>query len=64
MGKTFDTIEVRFQNATLTARVSIIIPKIEKDLPVRPINASPGGDATSVMAGSDYKGTHRDYCPY
>ena len=60
MGKIFDTIEVRFQNVTLTARVSIIIPKIEKDLAVRSINASPGRDATSVMASSDYKGTHRD----
>ena len=50
MGNIVDTIEDRIQNAILTAKKSIITPKIE--LAIKLINASSGRDTTSVMASS------------
>ena len=55
MGNISDTVEDRIQNAIFTAIDNIITPKIE--LALRSINASPGQDATSVMASSE-RGEH------
>ena len=51
MSNIVDTVEVRIQNAILTAIENIAAPKIE--LAIRSINASSGRDATSVSANSD-----------
>ena len=55
MGNIVDTVEDRIQNAFLTARDSIITPKIESA--IKSINASSGRDATTVMANSE-RGEH------
>ena len=51
MGIIVDTVEVRIQNATLTAIDDIITPRIEKA--VRSINVHSKQDATSVTANSN-----------
>ena len=55
MSNIVDRIEVRIQNARLTAIDNIVDPKIE--LPIRSINASRGRDVTSVNANSE-RGEH------
>ena len=52
MGNIVDTVEDRSQNAILTAFEIIFTPRIE--LAVRSLNASSGGDATSVTAISQH----------
>ena len=51
MSNIVDTVEDRIQNAILTANDNIVAPKIE--LAIRSINASSGGDATSVSVNSE-----------
>ena len=51
MSNIVDTIEDRIQNGILTAIENIVAPKIE--LAARSINASSGGDATSVSVNSE-----------
>ena len=51
MSNIVDTVEIRIQNAILTAIEKIVAPKIE--LAIRSINASSGRDATSVSANSE-----------
>ena len=55
MGNIVNIVEERIQNAILATIDSIITTKIE--LAIRPINASSGRDATSVMAYSE-RGEH------
>ena len=50
-GNIFNSVKDRLQNAILTAMDSYITPKIE--LAIRPKHASPGRDATSVMATTE-----------
>ena len=54
MSNIVDTVEVRIQNAILTAIDNIVAPKIE--LAIRSINASSGRDVTSVTANSERGG--------
>ena len=51
MNNIVDTVEDRIQNAILAAIDNIVTPKIE--LAIRSINASSGGDVTSVCANSE-----------
>ena len=51
MSNIVDTVEVRIQNAILTAIKNIVARKIE--LAIRSISASSGRDATSVSANSE-----------
>ena len=51
MSNIVDTVEDRIQNAILTAIDNIVSSKIE--LVIRSINASSGGDATSVSTNSE-----------
>ena len=55
MSNIVDTVEVRIQNAILTAIDNIVAPKIE--LANRSINASSGRDATNLTANSE-RGEH------
>ena len=51
MGNFVDTVQDRIQNRILTAKDSIVTPKIV--LVFSSINASSGRDATSVVASSE-----------
>ena len=51
MRNTVDTVEIRIQNAILTAIDNIVAPKIE--LAFNSINASSGRDVTNVTANSE-----------
>ena len=51
MSNIVDTVEIRIQNAIVTAIDDIVAPKIE--LAIRSINASFGRDAASVSANSE-----------
>ena len=51
MSNIIDTVEVRIQNAILTAIDNIVAPKSE--LAIKSINASSGQDVTSVAANSE-----------
>ena len=51
MSNIVDTVEDRIQNANLTAIENIVAPKIE--LAIRSINATSGGDVTSVTTNSE-----------
>ena len=51
MSNIIDTVEVRIQNAILTAIENIVTPKIE--LAIRSTNASSGRDVTSGIANSE-----------
>ena len=55
MSSIIDTVEVRIQNAILTAIDNIVAPKSE--LAIKSINASSGQDVTSVAANSE-RGKH------
>ena len=55
MSNFVDTVEVRIQNAFLTAIDNIVTPKIE--LAIRSISASSGRNVTSVAASSE-RGEH------
>ena len=51
MGNIVDTVEVRIQNAILTASDNIVTPRIE--LALRSVNASSGRDTTIVTDNSE-----------